>query len=317
MSINFPINAITINNLSKTYKSQKSNSTKKALDNISLNVPQGSFFGLLGPNGAGKSTLINILSGLVRKTSGSVKIWNHNIDLEERNARLSIGVVPQELNFDPFFTPYELLEVQAGLYGLKKSNRHSMKILDALGLSEKAHVYTRTLSGGMRRRLLIAKALVHSPPILILDEPTAGVDIELRQSLWTYVKELNRMGTTIVLTTHYLEEAETLCDKIAIIDRGKLVANDDTFTLLKRLDSKSLIITLECELKEVPNGIEKFGEAILEKNELKISYKPSQTQVSEILSALQQEKLFIKDITTQETDLEDLFLKLTQASSST
>jgi ABC-2 type transport system ATP-binding protein len=317
MSINFPINAITINNLSKTYKSQKSNSTKKALDNISLNVPQGSIFGLLGPNGAGKSTLINILSGLVRKTSGSVKIWNHNIDLEERNARLSIGVVPQELNFDPFFTPYELLEVQAGLYGLKKSNRHSMKILDALGLSEKAHVYTRTLSGGMRRRLLIAKALVHSPPILILDEPTAGVDIELRQSLWTYVKELNRMGTTIVLTTHYLEEAETLCDKIAIIDRGKLVANDDTFTLLKRLDSKSLIITLECELKEVPNGIEKFGEAILEKNELKISYKPSQTQVSEILSALQQEKLFIKDITTQETDLEDLFLKLTQASSST
>ena len=215
--------AISIQNLSKTYAGGK-----QALDNINFDVPRGSIFGLLGPNGAGKSTLINILSGMVRKTSGSASIWGFDIDDSPRNAKASIGIVPQEIIFDPFFTPSEALEVQAGLYGVPKAKRRTMELLRAVHLEDKADAYARTLSGGMKRRLLVAKAMVHSPPILVLDEPTAGVDIDLRQQLWEYVVDLNKAGVTIVLTTHYLEEAENLCDRIAIINHGKLIANKPT-----------------------------------------------------------------------------------------
>jgi len=216
--------AIETIGLTKVYAARGRQPAKMALDNVSLAIPRGSFFGLLGPNGAGKSTFINILAGLVTKSSGIARIWDTDVADDERAARCAIGVVPQELNLDPFFTPRELLEVQAGMYGVPKAERRTDEILEAVGLADKAHAYARTLSGGMRRRLLVAKAMVHSPPILVLDEPTAGVDIELRQQLWAYVKTLNQKGTTIVLTTHYLEEAEELCDRIAIIDQGQLVA---------------------------------------------------------------------------------------------
>src|SRR6478609_6693720 len=213
--------AIRIDNLCKTYAGGK-----RALDGVSFEVPRGQIFGLLGPNGAGKSTLINILAGLVVKTEGKVDIWGFDIDQHPRNAKRAIGIVPQEIIFDPFFTPRETLEIQAGLYGIAPSERHSDALLAAMHLTDKAHAYSRTLSGGMKRRLLVAKAMVHSPPILVLDEPTAGVDVELRQQLWDYVRELNARGVTIVLTTHYLEEAEELCDRIAIINHGKLITKD-------------------------------------------------------------------------------------------
>src|SRR6188508_29661 len=212
--------AISIEELEKTYAGGK-----RALEGVSLEVPRGQIFGLLGPNGAGKSTMINILAGLVNKTGGSATIWGFDIDAHPRNAKASIGVVPQEIIFDPFFTPRETLEIQAGLYGVPKADRHTMELLRAMRLEDKADAYARTLSGGMKRRLLVAKAMVHSPPILVLDEPTAGVDIELRQQLWDYVKRLNREGVTVVLTTHYLEEAEQLCDRIAIINHGRLITN--------------------------------------------------------------------------------------------
>ncbi|HSV28294.1 MAG TPA: ABC transporter ATP-binding protein, partial [Candidatus Omnitrophota bacterium] len=224
-----PANAIAAEGLRKVYNGK--NGAKIALDGVSLAIPRGSFFGLLGPNGAGKSTFINILAGLVKKTEGHVTVWDRDIDRDPRGAKAAIGVVPQELNLDPFFTPRELLDVQAGMYGVPRAERRTMEILEAVGLADKADSYARTLSGGMRRRLLVAKAMVHTPPVLILDEPTAGVDIELRQNLWAYVRELNARGTTVVLTTHYLEEAEELCDQIAIINRGKLVAQDTTRNL--------------------------------------------------------------------------------------
>ena len=219
--------AISIRNLRKTYATGK-----QALDDVSFDVERGSIFGLLGPNGAGKSTMINILAGLVSKTSGQASIWGFDIDENPRNAKVSIGIVPQEIIFDPFFTPLEMLELYAGLYGVRKENRRSMELLRAVRLEDKAHAYSRTLSGGMKRRLLVAKAMVHSPPVIVLDEPTAGVDIELRQQLWEYVVELNKAGTTVVLTTHYLEEAEQLCDRIAIINHGKVIANKPTAELV-------------------------------------------------------------------------------------
>jgi ABC-2 type transport system ATP-binding protein len=300
-----PPPAIRITDLGKTYAGGK-----RALDGVSLEVRQGEFFGLLGPNGAGKSTLINILAGLVGKSEGKVDIWGFDIDQHPRNAKLSIGIVPQEILFDPFFTPREALEIQAGLYGVAPKNRRSDELLAAMGLADKAHAYSRTLSGGMKRRLLVAKAMVHSPPILVLDEPTAGVDIELRQQLWAYVKELHRSGVTVILTTHYLEEAEQLCERIAIINHGKVVANESTQTLLSRAQEKNVVVTVDRDLAEVPANI-CFDKVVLEgARSLAITYQKDKVNAGEVLAALQRDGLGIVDVVTREPDLEDVFLSL-------
>ncbi|MFN4275474.1 MAG: ABC transporter ATP-binding protein [Ferrovibrio sp.] len=304
--------AISVRDLVKVYGAGTRNE-KRALNGIALDIPRGSFFGLLGPNGAGKSTLINILAGLVNKTSGHAAIWGCDIDTDPRRARAAIGVVPQELNLDPFFTPREAMEFQAGLYGVPKAERRTDEILAAVGLSDKANAYARTLSGGMRRRLLVAKALVHNPPVLVLDEPTAGVDIELRQQLWAYVRELNRAGTTVVLTTHYLEEAEALCDHIAIINHGNVVAHDATPKLLSRLDRKDVIVTLDADLAAVPAALAELNAELLGPRRLRLHYRPSQQPFSTVLARIQQAGLAIHDLSTQEADLEDLFLELTRS----
>ena len=306
--------AIEVKNLSKTYKSAYGQPDKHALKDVSLTIPQGSFFALLGPNGAGKSTFINILAGLVVKTSGQAKIWNYDIETEMRAARRSIGIVPQELNLDPFFTPRELMDVQAGLYGVPKKDRRTDEILKAVGLSDKANSYARTLSGGMRRRLLVAKAMVHAPRVLVLDEPTAGVDIELRMQLWDYVRKLNREGTTVLLTTHYLEEAEELCDKVAIINHGRLVACDETKTLLSKMDAKELSVNVSETLSDVPAPLKGHGYKVqLEgTNKLTFQYSPSQVHIAHILELLSECKLSVTDLSTKESDLEDLFLQLTR-----
>ena len=239
--------AIRIESLSKTY-----DGGQQALNEVSFDVPRGQIFGLLGPNGAGKSTLINILAGLVVKTGGKVTIWGFDIDQQPRNAKRSIGVVPQEIIFDPFFTPRETLEIQAGLYGIRPADRQSDGLLAAMHLTDKANAYSRTLSGGMKRRLLVAKAMVHSPPILVLDEPTAGVDVELRRQLWDYVRRLHAQGVTIVLTTHYLEEAEELCDRIAIIHHGRVIANEPTRELVAKAQEKAVVVTFDRDITEVP-----------------------------------------------------------------
>src|SRR3954464_379484 len=241
--------AISIVDLQKTYQGGK-----RALEGVSIDVPRGQIFGLLGPNGAGKSTLINILAGLVNKSGGSATIWGFDIEKHPRNAKASIGIVPQEIVFDPFFTPRETLEIQAGLYGVPKERRQTAELLRAMHLEDKANAYSRTLSGGMKRRLLVAKAMVHSPPILVLDEPTAGVDIELRQQLWAYVRQLNEQGVTIVLTTHYLEEAENLCDRIAIINHGKLIANEPTRELVNKAQEKAVVVTVDRDLTAAPQN---------------------------------------------------------------
>lgn len=298
--------AISINNLSKTYAGGK-----QALDDVSFEVEQGSIFGLLGPNGAGKSTLINILAGLVKKTSGHANIWGFDIDANPRNAKASIGIVPQEIMFDPFFTPKEALELQAGLYGVPASKRKTMELLRAVRLEDKADAYARTLSGGMKRRLLVAKAMVHTPPVIVLDEPTAGVDIELRQQLWDYVVELNKGGVTVVLTTHYLEEAEQLCDRIAIINHGKLIANKPTKELVGMAREKAVLLTLDKDVIEAP------VHAAFEKSELiadrmvEITYNKDRMNAGEVLAAVQGMGLGIVDVTTKEADLEDVFLSLT------
>ncbi|MBN8195359.1 MULTISPECIES: ABC transporter ATP-binding protein [Thalassospira] len=305
-----PDYAIEVEGLTKVYTG--SNGEKLALDNVSLKIPRGSFFALLGPNGAGKSTFINILAGLVTKTGGTAKIWGHDIEAEMRAARCSIGIVPQELNLDAFFTPRQVMELQAGLYGVPKSERRTDEILAALGLSDKADSYARSLSGGMRRRLLVGKAMVHTPPVLVLDEPTAGVDIELRQQLWAYVKELNKAGVTIVLTTHYLEEAEELCDEIAIINKGNVIAHEDKRSLLRRIDHKTLVLTVNNELNSVPDVFAQWGGELKSENQIALHYRPSNTQMAEILQAVQGSGLAIKDLSTEEGDLEDIFLMLTR-----
>ncbi len=305
--------AVEIRDLNKVYRAQGRAPARHALKDVTLDVPRGSFFGLLGPNGAGKSTLINIMAGLVTKSSGRVKVWGHDIDQDERRARQSIGVVPQELNLDPFFAPRELLEVQAGLYGLPKSKRRTEAVLAAVGLADKADAYARTLSGGMRRRLLVAKAMVHAPPVLVLDEPTAGVDIELRRQLWDYVRQLNRDGTTILLTTHYLEEAEQLCDRIAIINHGKLIACEAKDSLLKRLDTKALTITVAGALDGVPQALVPFAPELKDGHRLVFRYQPSRVAVDRLLDAVRQSGLTIADLETEESDLEDIFLSLTRA----
>ena len=304
-----PANALTITGLRKTYG--EGARAVEALRGIDLVVPRGAFFGLLGPNGAGKSTLINILAGLVVKTAGEASIWGYDVDAQPRAARSAIGVVPQELNLDPFFTPREVLELQAGLYGLRKRQRHTDEILAAVGLSEVAESSARQLSGGMRRRLLVAKAMVHAPPVLVLDEPTAGVDIELRQQFWSYVGALNADGTTILLTTHYLEEAERVCDSIAIIHDGELVANETTKTLIRRLDRKTVTIAITEDLDVVPEALARFDAELLPVRRLAIHYRPSHTEIGEVLAAVNGAGLTIADLTTEESDLEDIFLALT------
>jgi ABC-2 type transport system ATP-binding protein len=307
-----PEYAVEVRGLDKRYVASGHGPPKHALIEVDLAIPRGALFGLLGPNGAGKSTLINILAGLVNKSGGSAEIWGFDIERQSRRARAAIGVVPQELNIDPFFTPRELLELQAGLYGVPPAERRSDEILKVMGLSDKAEAYARTLSGGMRRRLMVAKAMVHDPPVLVLDEPTAGVDVELRQQLWSHVRELNRRGTTILLTTHYLEEAEQLCDRIAIINHGRVIACDTTEALLGRLDSKDLTLILAEDLTQVPAELSGFHVEIAGPRHLVFHYRPSQSPVPEVLRAVAQAGLSIVDMTTEETDLEDLFLQLTR-----
>lgn len=303
--MNSDASAIRIDGLGKTYAGGK-----RALDGVSLSIRQGEFFGLLGPNGAGKSTLINILAGLVTKSEGKVEIWGFDIDQHPRNAKLSIGVVPQEILFDPFFTPREALEIQAGLYGVPANARRTDDLLAAMRLTDKAHAYSRTLSGGMKRRLLVAKAMVHSPPILVLDEPTAGVDIELRQQLWAYVRELHAQGTTVILTTHYLEEAEELCERIAIINHGKVVANEPTAALLSRAQEKNVVVTVDRDVTSLPENVCFSDVALKGERQLAITYRKDRVNAGEVLAALQRDGLGIVDVVTKDPDLEDVFLQL-------
>ncbi|MDB2404953.1 ABC transporter ATP-binding protein [Alphaproteobacteria bacterium] len=302
-------NAIEITNITKHFKSGSSYN-KKALKGFDLNIPRGCIFGLLGPNGAGKSTLINILYGLTIKTSGTVKIWGIDIDDDHRNAKNAIGIVPQEFVIDPFFDPMELLELHAGLYGIKKQNRKTEEILKSVGLWEQRHAYPRQMSGGMKRRLLIAKAMVHQPPILVLDEPTAGVDIELRKQLWDNIRQLNKMGTTVILTTHYLEEAQELCDYIAVINKGNLIKTGNVKELLKNADKKTITVNLDktFDKKHIPNYIDLIS---VENNIIELSFKPTKTNIGNVLTELNNSNYNIQDISTQETKLEDLFLQLT------
>jgi ABC-2 type transport system ATP-binding protein len=301
--------AIRIESLTKVYESNGV-APKLALDDVSFDVPRGQIFGLLGPNGAGKSTLINILAGLVMKTSGKAAIWGFDIDEHPRNAKRSIGVVPQEIIFDPFFTPRETLEIQAGLYGIRTSERQSDALLAAMHLSDKANAYSRTLSGGMKRRLLVAKAMVHSPPILVLDEPTAGVDVELRRQLWDYVRSLHEQGVTVVLTTHYLEEAEQLCDRIAIINHGKVIANEPTRELLSKAQEKAVVVTLDRDLDRVPVSGEFDNIVLLDERRVEITYRKDKVNAGQVLSALAADGLGIVDVSTRDPDLEDVFLSL-------
>ena len=307
-----PDYAIEATGLVKTYPATKTTPEMRALKGVDLKIPRGSIFGLLGPNGAGKSTFINILAGLCRKTSGTVRLWDRDIDERPRDARAAIGVVPQEIAADVFFTPRESLEVQAGLYGVPKSERRTDALLAALGLSDKAEAYVRQLSGGMKRRLMVAKAMVHNPPVLILDEPTAGVDVELRRQLWNYVLELNRLGVTIVLTTHYLEEAEALCDTIAIINRGQVAVCEPTQTLLKRLDTRSVVVT-PIEPVSVAPTLPGFETKLRGAGAFEVIYKTGQSSVEQVLAAVNAQGLHIEDIATEDPDLEDVFMALTYA----
>ena len=300
---NFSIEA---NKVNKTFL--KRNDSVEALIDFNIKIPKGSIYGLLGPNGAGKSTFINILGGLVKKNSGIVKICNINIDKNAKESRKKIGIVPQELNIDPFFTPIELLELQAGLYGVRKKERKSEEILSNLGLLDQRNAYARTLSGGMRRRLLVAKALVHSPEIIILDEPTAGVDVNLRNNLWKYIRELNKLGTTICLTTHYLEEAENLCDEITIINNGKIIKSDSKNNLLNLIGTKTASFILDKEYN-IPNSLNQFN-AKINANKLTLNYDKRDTKLNEIINLLNKENIFFTEINTYENDLEDVFLNL-------
>lgn len=303
--------AIEIAGLRKTYGGDGKTPPKEALKGIDLSIPTGSIFGLLGPNGAGKSTMINIMAGLVRKTAGRVRIWGFDQDVNPRQSRAAIGVMPQELNLDPFFSPADALEVQAGLYGVPKAQRDTAGILDLVGLADKADAYARTLSGGMRRRLLLAKALVHHPQVLVLDEPTAGVDIELRQMLWRNVRRLNaERGMTIILTTHYLEEAQEMCDEIAIVNHGELVVRDRTANLLNRLDGKTMVITPETAPGAIalPPGVEMETRP---DGAIALTYSRGAVSAAQLLAAVQQAGVSIRDVRTEEPDLEDVFVSLT------
>ena len=305
-------NALTVENLTKVYLDSKSKKENRALSNLTFEVKQGEVFGLLGPNGAGKTTFLSILGGTVTKTNGNVNVWGFNLDKNPRQVKASIGIVPQEVNLDAFFSPHKLLELQAGLYGITKKDRITDLILRMVSLEDKAYAYSRSLSGGMKRRLLIAKAMVHQPPILILDEPTAGVDVELRNNLWDNVKELNKEGVTIILTTHYLLEAQEMCDRIAIIDRGNLVALDTTQKLLERIQTKKInFIVKDVDLNKslTMNGIQ-FD--IKTKNLISITYEKSSIDFGEIINYLNHNEIKIEDISTEDGDLEDVFVQLTK-----
>jgi ABC-2 type transport system ATP-binding protein len=308
--MDLPEYAIEAKGLVKTYPPHRGAPAMQALKGIDLQIPRGSIFGLLGPNGAGKSTFINILAGLTNKTSGKVTVWGRDIDARPRDARAAIGVVPQEIAADFFFTPRESLGVQAGMYGVPKQARITEQLLAALGLADKANAYVRQLSGGMKRRLMVAKAMVHDPPVLVLDEPTAGVDVELRRQLWDYVLGLNRRGVTILLTTHYLEEAERLCDTIAIVNHGAVVACEPTASLLTHLDTRAVVITPE-EPLATPPSLPPFETRLRASGDLAITFRTHEASVEQVLAAARDAGVRIRDLRTEEPDLEDVFLALT------
>ena len=305
-------NALTVENLTKIYSNSKSKKENKALNNLTFEVKEGEVFGLLGPNGAGKTTFLSILGGTVIKSSGNVNVWGFDLNKNPRQVRASIGIVPQEVNLDAFFSPKKLLELQAGLYGIKKEDRITDLILKMVALEDKANAYSRSLSGGMKRRLLIAKAMVHQPPILILDEPTAGVDVELRNNLWNNVKQLNKEGVTIILTTHYLLEAQEMCDRIAIIDKGNLVALDTTKKLLERIQTKKINFKVESVDLNKTLSMKGIKFKIISKNLITASYEKSSLNFGEIVNYFNQNNIKIEDIATDDGDLEDVFVQLTK-----
>ena len=304
-------NVLYVKNLNKIYSKNSSNSIQ-AINNLNLEVKEGEIFGLLGPNGAGKSTFINILAGTTIKTSGEVNVWGFNLDKNPRQVRASIGIVPQEVNVDPFFTPKNLLELQAGMYGIRKKERITDTILKLVSLEKQAESYTRALSGGMKRRLLVAKALVHKPPIIILDEPTAGVDVELRNNLWDNVKQLNKNGVTIILTTHYLHEAEEMCDRIGILNKGNLVALDTTKNLLKKIQTKIVKFLIDKKVIIDNSSLKSINVLSSETNELTVSYEKNALNISEIINFINDQNIKIFDISTDDGDLEDVFIRLTK-----
>ena len=304
-------NVLSVKNLNKIYKSNNSNSIN-ALNNLNLDVKEGEIFGLLGPNGAGKTTFINILAGTVIKTSGEVNVWGFNLDKNPRQVRASIGIVPQEVVLDPFFSPKKSLELQAGLYGVKKKERITDTILKLVSLDKQANSYARSLSGGMKRRLLIAKALVHQPPIIFLDEPTAGVDVELRKNLWENMKSLNNQGVTIILTTHYLEEAEKMCNRIGILNKGNLVALDSTKNLLNKIQTKKVTFKINKNIEIENNVLDSLKVISNEENEICVSYEKSKINIGEIINLIKKSNVQIDDISTDDGDLEDVFLLLTK-----
>ena len=304
-------NVLYVKNLNKIYSKNSSNSIR-AINNLNLEVKEGEIFGLLGPNGAGKSTFINILAGTTIKTSGEVNVWGFNLDKNPRQVRASIGIVPQEVNVDPFFTPKNLLELQAGMYGIRKKDRITDTILKLVSLEKQAESYTRALSGGMKRRLLVAKALVHKPPIIILDEPTAGVDVELRNNLWDNVKQLNKNGVTIILTTHYLHEAEEMCDRIGILNKGNLVALDTTKNLLKKIQTKIVKFLIDKKVSINNSSLKSINVLSSKTNELTVSYEKNALNISEIINFINDQNIKIFDISTDDGDLEDVFIRLTK-----
>ena len=308
-------NVLNIKNLNKIYSKKRSSTVESihALKDLNLEVKQGEIFGLLGPNGAGKSTFINILGGSTFKTSGSVIVWVFDLDKNPRQVKASIGIVPQEVNIDPFFNPKQLLELQAGLYGVKKKERITDTILNLVSLDAQANSYSRSLSGGMKIRLLVAKALVHQPPIIILDEPTAGVDVELRNRLWENVKSLNKQGVTVILTTHYLYEAEEMCDRIAIINNGSLVALDSTENLLKRIKTKIVKFTLDKKIEIKNDSLTSLKLINYDENILTISYEKSKININEVISFINMKKANIIDMSTDDGKLEDVFIRLTNS----
>ena len=301
-------NVLSVRNLNKIYKRKKN--SINALNNLNLEVKEGEIFGLLGPNGAGKTTFINILGGTVVKTSGKVDVWDFDLDINPRQVRASVGIVPQEVNLDPFFSPRKSLEFQAGLYGVKKNDRITDDILKLVSLESHADSYSRSLSGGMKRRLLMAKALVHQPPIIILDEPTAGVDVELRKNLWENVKSLNTQGVTIILTTHYLEEAEKMCDRIGILNKGNLVALDSTVNLLERIQTKKVTFKVNKKVEINDKTLKSLKILYNRENEICVSYEKSKTNIQEIIDFIKKKNIEINDISTDDGDLEDVFLRL-------
>ena len=304
-------NVLYVKNLNKIY-SKNSSKSVQAIKNLNLEVNEGEIFGLLGPNGAGKSTFINILAGTTLKTSGEVNIWGFDLDVNPRQARASIGIVPQEVNIDPFFTPRNILELQAGMYGIKKKDRITDTILKLVALEKQAKSYTRALSGGMKRRLLVAKALVHKPPIIILDEPTAGVDVELRSNLWKSVKQLNKQGVTIILSTHYLSEAEEMCDRIGILNKGNLVALDTTKNLLKRIQTKVVKFSVNKKVAINNDSLKSINILSNEENELVVSYEKNSLNISEIIKFINEQNVKLSDISTDDANLEDVFIRLTK-----